>query len=240
VRVSQQYANSCTSSIVNANKSTGELDLAQSEASVDGAATSPASAQPARAGLAPEPLPVASAAAVGQSFDTVPRPGSLPAIRADSSLENGDTKPPSNSKDAPASPASLEESLSTTSTLSPKQQKPAVFFPGAGVAPYIKPPVRIDYGTQLDIAPSTFVNRNLVILDTPVSSVRIGEDCLIGPNLSIYAVEHPIGSYALAHNAPSSFILCANSLIPFFCPFPPLLSDFVLFPHPRQATIGHI
>jgi maltose O-acetyltransferase len=68
-------------------------------------------------------------------------------------------------------------------------------FPGQGLAPYVKPPLTIDYGTTLNIAPSAFINRNLKILDTPIRSVRIGERCLIGPDFHIYAVAHPLGAY---------------------------------------------
>jgi hypothetical protein len=66
-------------------------------------------------------------------------------------------------------------------------------FPGQGVTPYLKPPLHIDYGTTLSIAPSTFINRGCKILDTPVGSVKIGERCLIGPDFHIYAVTHPLG-----------------------------------------------
>ncbi|KKY26180.1 putative dna mismatch repair protein muts [Diplodia seriata] len=59
-------------------------------------------------------------------------------------------------------------------------------------APYVKPPVHIDYGTNLQIGASTFINRNFTVCDTPVLPVTIGERCLIGPNTSIYAVGHPL------------------------------------------------
>jgi hypothetical protein len=70
---------------------------------------------------------------------------------------------------------------------------PSKGFPGQGITPYLKPPLHIDYGTSLDIAPSTFINRGCKILDTPVGSVKIGERCLIGPDFHIYAVTHPLG-----------------------------------------------
>ncbi|KAF2146625.1 uncharacterized protein K452DRAFT_218838, partial [Aplosporella prunicola CBS 121167] len=57
---------------------------------------------------------------------------------------------------------------------------------------YAKPPLYIDYGTNLHIGSSTFINRNFTVLDTPVLPVSIGERCLIGPNVSIYAVSHPL------------------------------------------------
>ncbi|KAB2573958.1 putative acetyltransferase [Lasiodiplodia theobromae] len=59
-------------------------------------------------------------------------------------------------------------------------------------APYVKPPIHIDYGTRLQIGASTFINRNFTVSDTPILPVTIGERCLIGPNTSIYAVGHPL------------------------------------------------
>ncbi|GME40312.1 hypothetical protein GTA08_BOTSDO02537 [Neofusicoccum parvum] len=64
--------------------------------------------------------------------------------------------------------------------------------PFAKGAPYVKPPIYVDYGTMLQIGASTFINRNFTVCDTPVLPVRIGERCLIGPNTSIYAVGHPL------------------------------------------------
>lgn len=69
---------------------------------------------------------------------------------------------------------SLVQPDSNTASTTPKG------FPGQGQSPYLKPPVHIDYGTRLEIAPSTFINRNCMILDTPVRSVKIGARCLIG------------------------------------------------------------
>jgi acetyltransferase-like isoleucine patch superfamily enzyme len=68
-------------------------------------------------------------------------------------------------------------------------------FPGQGIAPYIKAPLYIDYGAQLEIGASTFINRNCTILDNPIHAISIGERCMIGPNFSIYALGHPVGEY---------------------------------------------
>lgn len=59
-------------------------------------------------------------------------------------------------------------------------------------APYVKGPIHVDYGLRLYIAPTTFINRNCFILDTPVADITIGEDCSIGPNVTIIGVGHPI------------------------------------------------
>ncbi|KAK3303033.1 trimeric LpxA-like protein [Chaetomium strumarium] len=58
--------------------------------------------------------------------------------------------------------------------------------------PFVKPPVYIDYGIRLHVGGSTFINRNCVIMDTPVADVVIGEGCNIGTNCSIVGVTHPL------------------------------------------------
>ncbi|KUI72202.1 hypothetical protein VM1G_07649 [Cytospora mali] len=58
--------------------------------------------------------------------------------------------------------------------------------------PYIKTPIHIDYGLRVHIAPTTFINRNCAILDTPVADIVIGERCSIGPGVTIISVGHPV------------------------------------------------
>lgn len=58
--------------------------------------------------------------------------------------------------------------------------------------PYVKSPIHVDYGLRLYIAPTAFINRNCFILDTPVADITIGEDCSIGPNVTIIGVGHPV------------------------------------------------
>ncbi|KAK8221953.1 hypothetical protein M8818_000120 [Zalaria obscura] len=65
-------------------------------------------------------------------------------------------------------------------------------------APMIKIPIIIDYGTRVTIDPTTFINRNCQIADTPHHPFTIGARCLIGPNVSIYAVTHPLDYRARA------------------------------------------
>ncbi|KAM0421076.1 hypothetical protein ACHAPT_011147 [Fusarium lateritium] len=57
-------------------------------------------------------------------------------------------------------------------------------------APLIKTPVYLDYGLRVHVAPTAFINRNCIILDTPVADVRIGEHVNIGPNVTILSVGH--------------------------------------------------
>ncbi|QDS67674.1 hypothetical protein FKW77_005110 [Venturia effusa] len=58
--------------------------------------------------------------------------------------------------------------------------------------PYIKPPLYIDYGTNLSIGATTFINRNFTVLDSPILRVSIGEGCLIGPNTTLASITHPL------------------------------------------------
>jgi acetyltransferase-like isoleucine patch superfamily enzyme len=64
-------------------------------------------------------------------------------------------------------------------------------------APYVKTPVYIDYGMNLQIAASTFINRNLTVIDSPATRIIIGERCMIGPNVTLAGVGHPLGKCAI-------------------------------------------
>jgi maltose O-acetyltransferase len=58
---------------------------------------------------------------------------------------------------------------------------------GAGVV--IRPPFFCDYGTNIRLGDSVFLNFNCVILD--VVEVTIGDRTQIGPAVQIYAADHP-------------------------------------------------
>lgn len=51
-------------------------------------------------------------------------------------------------------------------------------------------PFRCDYGCNIHIGENFFANFNLTILDE--AEVRIGNNCFIGPNVSIYTACHPL------------------------------------------------
>lgn len=59
-------------------------------------------------------------------------------------------------------------------------------------APFIKPPLHVDYGLRVRVGASTFINRYCMIMDTPVADVAIGERCNIGPHCAIISVGHPV------------------------------------------------
>lgn len=72
---------------------------------------------------------------------------------------------------------------------SPKTDIQEISLPSA---PYVKTPLHVDYGLRLRIAPTTFINRNCFILDTPVADIIIRDNCSIGPNVTIIGVGHPV------------------------------------------------
>ena len=55
---------------------------------------------------------------------------------------------------------------------------------------FIEPPFRCDYGYNISIGKNFYANYNLVILDC--AKVTIGDNVLIGPNVSISTAGHPI------------------------------------------------
>lgn len=54
----------------------------------------------------------------------------------------------------------------------------------------IEPPFRCDYGKNIEVGNNFFANYNCVILD--VAKVKIGENVMFAPNVSIYTAGHPI------------------------------------------------
>ncbi|MFF8870828.1 sugar O-acetyltransferase [Streptomyces massasporeus] len=54
----------------------------------------------------------------------------------------------------------------------------------------LRPPVYVDYGSNISIGARTFVNYNLTALD--VARITIGEDCQIGPNVQLLTPTHPV------------------------------------------------
>ncbi|KOC08728.1 hypothetical protein AFLA70_193g002441 [Aspergillus flavus AF70] len=56
--------------------------------------------------------------------------------------------------------------------------------------PFVDPPISIDHGLNFKVGKGTFLNFNLLVLDTCL--VTIGERVLFGPNVSIYGATHPM------------------------------------------------
>ncbi|MFD5038326.1 maltose O-acetyltransferase [Streptomyces sp. LamerLS-316] len=54
----------------------------------------------------------------------------------------------------------------------------------------LRPPLYVDYGSNITIGARTFVNYHLTALD--VARITIGEDCQIGPNVQLLTPTHPV------------------------------------------------
>ncbi|WP_338697643.1 sugar O-acetyltransferase [Streptomyces sp. Q6] len=59
---------------------------------------------------------------------------------------------------------------------------------GEGVE--VRPPLAVDYGSNISIGARTFVNYHLTALD--VAPIVIGADCQIGPNVQLLTPTHPL------------------------------------------------
>ena len=55
---------------------------------------------------------------------------------------------------------------------------------------YINQPFYCDYGTNISVGKNFFANYNCVFLD--VARITIGDDVMLGPNVSLYTAGHPI------------------------------------------------
>ncbi|WP_369256815.1 sugar O-acetyltransferase [Geodermatophilus amargosae] len=54
----------------------------------------------------------------------------------------------------------------------------------------IRPPLHVDYGTNLHVGARSFANFGLVALD--VAAITIGDDVQIGPNVQLLTPTHPV------------------------------------------------
>ena len=61
---------------------------------------------------------------------------------------------------------------------------------GCGSSVLINQPFRCDFGCNIFVGENFFANFNLTILDEGL--VTIGDNCFIGPNVSIYTACHPL------------------------------------------------
>lgn len=56
--------------------------------------------------------------------------------------------------------------------------------------PFVDGPISIDHGLNFKVGKGTFLNFNLLVLDTCL--ITIGENVLFGPNVCIYGATHPM------------------------------------------------
>lgn len=55
---------------------------------------------------------------------------------------------------------------------------------------FVNPPFYCDYGSNIEVGKNCFINYNCVILDN--AKVKIGDNCLIAPNVAIYTAGHTL------------------------------------------------
>ncbi|MEV7787183.1 sugar O-acetyltransferase [Streptomyces sp. NPDC088106] len=66
----------------------------------------------------------------------------------------------------------------------------AELLASAGEDVDVRPPLYVDYGSNISIGARTFVNYDLTALD--VARITIGEDCQIGPGVQLLTPTHPV------------------------------------------------
>lgn len=59
---------------------------------------------------------------------------------------------------------------------------------------FINPPFYCDYGSHIEVGKNFYANYNCTILD--VAKVKIGDNCFLAPNVSIYTAGHPVHPFA--------------------------------------------
>lgn len=62
----------------------------------------------------------------------------------------------------------------------------------------IESPFRVDYGYNIEVGDHFYANYGCVILDC--APVTIGDNCLLGPNVQIYTVTHPLDAKYRQHD----------------------------------------
>ena len=66
-------------------------------------------------------------------------------------------------------------------------------FGSTGENVYVEPNLRVDYGYNIHVGENFFANFDCTILD--VCEVRIGDNCMLAPGVSLYTATHPIDPY---------------------------------------------
>lgn len=63
-------------------------------------------------------------------------------------------------------------------------------FGASGEQIYVEPDFQCDYGVNIHVSKNFYMNFDCVILD--VAEVRIGDNCMISPQVGIYTATHPL------------------------------------------------
>ncbi|MFB6718059.1 MULTISPECIES: sugar O-acetyltransferase [unclassified Streptomyces] len=88
--------------------------------------------------------------------------------------------------------AVLSERFNATSAVDPDGRRAALtaLLGKLGEGVEVRPPLRVDYGSQITIGAGTFINFGAVLLD--VAPITIGADVQIGPNVQLLTPTHPV------------------------------------------------
>lgn len=61
---------------------------------------------------------------------------------------------------------------------------------GKSEGAFVNPPFFCDYGSHIEVGKNFYANYNCTIID--VATVKIGDNCMFAPNVSIYTAGHPV------------------------------------------------
>lgn len=77
------------------------------------------------------------------------------------------------------------------STYNKESKEPNNFWSGdTTLTTFVNPPFYCDYGSNIEVGKNCFINYNCVILDN--AKVKLGDNCLLAPNVSIYTAGHTL------------------------------------------------
>lgn len=65
-----------------------------------------------------------------------------------------------------------------------------LFSDDSAEEPYMEPPIFFDYGRNTTVGKNFYANTDCTILD--VAPVKIGDNCMFAPHVSLYTASHPI------------------------------------------------
>jgi len=86
----------------------------------------------------------------------------------------------------------LMDAFNSTPARNPDEQRRLLteLLGAIGEDTYIRPPLRVDYGSHIRIGARTFANFGLIALD--VADITIGDDVQIGTNVQLLTPTHPV------------------------------------------------
>lgn len=61
---------------------------------------------------------------------------------------------------------------------------------GKSEGAFVNPPFYCDYGFHIEVGKNFYANYNCTIID--VAKVKIGDNCMLAPNVAIYTAGHPV------------------------------------------------